>query len=152
MPAGNVADAVASALANRGAGTVVVPDGFPDAALARVSAEILRDDPPLPIETLDRVDGVLTTCAWAVAETGTIVLDHGPGQGRRALTLVPDFHLVVIRADQVLPQVPDAVAALNGAPTQTWISGPSATSDIELNRVEGVHGPRTLHVVIVSDS
>jgi L-lactate dehydrogenase complex protein LldG len=152
VPADNVADAVASALAKRGAGTVVVPEGFPEAALARASAEVLRDDPPLPVAALDRADGVLTTCAWAVAETGTIVLDHGAGQGRRALTLVPDFHLVVIRAEHVLADVPGAVAQLGAAPTQTWISGPSATSDIELNRVEGVHGPRTLHVVIVSES
>jgi L-lactate dehydrogenase complex protein LldG len=148
MPEAHVADAVAAALAHRGVRTIVVPDGFPDSALERVSAEVLRDDPPLPVEALDRADAVLTTCAWAIAETGTIVLDHGAGQGRRALTLVPDFHLVVIRADQVVAQVPDAVARLAAAPTQTWISGPSATSDIELNRVEGVHGPRTLHVVI----
>jgi L-lactate dehydrogenase complex protein LldG len=151
MPAVNVGDAVAAALAHRGVRTLIVPEGVPDSVLQRVSAERLGDDPPLSTVMLDRAGAVLTTCAWAVAETGTIVLDHGAGQGRRALTLVPDFHLVVLRAEQVLAQVPDAVAALEGAPTQTWISGPSATSDIELNRVEGVHGPRTLHVVIAEE-
>ncbi|MFC5289715.1 lactate utilization protein C [Actinokineospora guangxiensis] len=101
------------------------------------------------IEDLDRCDGVITACHTAIADTGTIVLDHAaPDQGPRAFTLVPDYHLVVVRADQIVAGVPDAVAALAGVATQTWISGPSATSDIELERVEGVHGPRTLEVVI----
>jgi L-lactate dehydrogenase complex protein LldG len=94
--------------------------------------------------------GVVTGCAVAIAETGTIILDHGPGQGRRALTLVPDFHLVVVRADQVAADLADAFAWLDPARPHILISGPSATSGIELIRVEGVHGPRNLHILLVS--
>jgi L-lactate dehydrogenase complex protein LldG len=131
-------------------GRVVVPDGFPTEWLAGICAHIVGDDPPLSATDLDQVDSVLTTCAVAIAETGTVVLDAGPGQGRRALTLVPDHHVVVVRAEDVVTTVPDAVARLDATRPQTWISGPSATSDIELNRVEGVHGPRNLDVVVVS--
>ena len=111
-------------------------------------SRIVRDHPPLSARELDAVAGVVTGCAVAIAETGTIILDHGPGQGRRALTLVPDFHLVVVQAGQVAADLPDALARLDPARPQTLISGPSATSDIELIRVEGVHGPRNLHVLI----
>ena len=137
----------AAALRRRAARRVVVPPGFP--VEWEPEADLLRDDPRLTTGELDLVDGVITGCAVAIAETGTVVLDHGAGQGRRALTLVPDYHLVIVRAQQVVALVPDGIAALDPARPQTWISGPSATSDIELRRVEGVHGPRTLDVLLV---
>jgi L-lactate dehydrogenase complex protein LldG len=148
---GELAATIAAAVAERELRRILVPDGFPAEWLAALppGTSAVSDDPPLSVPELDRLDGVVTTCAVAIAETGTIVLDHGPGQGRRALSLVPDYHLAVVRAEQILPGVPEAVAALDPARPMTWISGPSATSDIELSRVEGVHGPRTLEVIIV---
>jgi L-lactate dehydrogenase complex protein LldG len=137
---------VSDVLAGRGISRVVVPDGFP-ADLLPAAVKAVHE--PVTVDVLDEVSAVLTTCAVAVAETGTIVLDAGPGQGPRALTLVPDYHLVVVRRSQILGGVPDAVAALDPTRPLTWISGPSATSDIELKRVEGVHGPRTLDVLIL---
>jgi L-lactate dehydrogenase complex protein LldG len=132
------------------AAAFVVPDGLPDGWLAELPAGITlaRDEPPLPPAELDQLAGVVTGCAVAIAETGTIILDHGPAQGRRALTLVPDFHLVVVEAAQVTADLADAFARLDPGRPHTLISGPSATSDIELIRVEGVHGPRNLHVLI----
>jgi L-lactate dehydrogenase complex protein LldG len=147
---------VLSARAAAAAGPIVVAPGFPAGWLAAVPAgiELAADDPPLPAAELDRMAGVVTGCAVAVAETGTIIVGHGPGslgQGRRALTLVPDFHLVVVRSGQVVADLADAFArVVPGLRTRphTLISGPSATSDIELTRVEGVHGPRQLHVLL----
>lgn len=149
--AARVAGALAgrSPLAGSGPLRILVPPGFP-AGLVPDDVEVVPDGPDVAVAELDRCDGVLSTAAIGIAETGTIILDHGPGQGRRAATLVPDLHVCVIRADQVVAGVPEAVAALDPARPHTWISGPSATSDIELDRVEGVHGPRTLHVVIIS--
>jgi len=122
---------------------VVVPPGLgvevPGATL----------DEGLTAAELDGFDAVVTEARVGIAETGTIVLDHGAGQGRRAISLVPDLHVCIVRSDQVVRDVPDALPLLDPARPLTWISGPSATSDIELDRVEGVHGPWTLHVVIV---
>jgi L-lactate dehydrogenase complex protein LldG len=142
----DVTAAVAEALTRREARRLAVPQGIPPEWLGE--AEAVRDDPPLAPAELNGLDGVLTGCAVAIAETGTIILDAGPDQGRRALTLVPDYHLCVVRRDQIVRTVPEALERLDPSRPLTWISGPSATSDIELNRVEGVHGPRTLEVLI----
>jgi L-lactate dehydrogenase complex protein LldG len=143
---------VVAALTERGARRVAVADGILPEGLDRLEPgiELVGDDPPLTPAQLDGLDGVLTGCAVAIAETGTIILDAGPGQGRRVLSLLPDYHLVVVTAAQVVATVPQAVARLDPSRPQTWISGPSATSDIELDRVEGVHGPRTLEVIVCS--
>ena len=140
-------DTLAAVLADHGARRLAVPVGVP-AAWLPAELEAVGDEPPLTARELDGLDGVLTASALAIAETGTVALDHGPGQGRRALTLLPDLHVCVVDAATVVDDVPDALAALAepiaaGRPI-TLVSGPSATSDIELNRVEGVHGPRRL--------
>jgi L-lactate dehydrogenase complex protein LldG len=111
--------------------------------------ETVADDPPLSVQQLDAIGGVLTGAAVAIALTGTVVLDAGPTQGRRVLSLLPDLHVCVVRTDQIVGTVPEALSRLEPGRPQTWISGPSATSDIELNRVEGVHGPRTLHIIVI---
>jgi L-lactate dehydrogenase complex protein LldG len=144
IPASGIAATVAEALPG---GRYVIPAGLPPDWLP-AGIETVGDDPPLSPAALDAATGVITGCAVAIAETGTIILDHGPAQGRRALTLVPDLHLVIVRADQVEPDLAAAFARLDPARPHTLISGPSATSDIELIRVEGVHGPRTLHVLL----
>ncbi|MFK0112323.1 lactate utilization protein C [Streptomyces sp. NPDC091217] len=148
---GELAVVVGRLLAERGAKKVVTPAGLSMDWLAATDAEQVPDHAESTPAELDRVDSVVTGCAVAVAETGTIVLDGGPDQGRRRITLVPDHHICVVRVpDQVVSSVPQALDRLDPTRPSTWISGPSATSDIELDRVEGVHGPRTLEVVLVS--
>ena len=155
VPAAGVPDAIGEMLVTAGVGSAVLPAGLDEAWCAAIVAAgitIHRDEPQLSRQELNSIDAVITASAVSIAETGTIVLDHAADQGRRALTLVPDTHLVVVRADQVVSDVPEAVGRLAAAITSgsplTWISGGSATSDIELIRVEGVHGPRTLLVVL----
>ena len=146
--------AIEEALARRGVKRLVIPPYLPKEWVPE-GIEALRDAarPRLSNEELDASDGVLTGCSLGIAQTGTIVLDSGRAQGRRALTLLPDYHLCVVREDQIVGLVPEAFAKLEEAVkiegrAITFISGPSATSDIELDRVEGVHGPRTLEVLI----
>jgi L-lactate dehydrogenase complex protein LldG len=135
--------------------SVVVPPALPATWTSGLAAGTTvehdsRDDRRTAAE-LDQVDAVLTASRLAVADTGTIVLDGEDDQGRRAISLVPDLHVCVVRTEHVVHTLPEAVTILAAHPTrpQTWISGPSATSDIELSRVEGVHGPRTLHVILL---
>lgn len=143
---------LAGMLAARGAKTVLVPPGLEPSWLADADAEQVPDQAESTPDELDRIDSVVTACAVAIAETGTIVLDGSPDQGRRRITLVPDHHICVVRVpDQVVSSVPQGLERLDPVRPLTWISGPSATSDIELDRVEGVHGPRTLEVVLVAD-
>ncbi|MBY8885584.1 LUD domain-containing protein [Streptomyces sp. PTM05] len=143
---------VAELLAERGSRAVVVPGGLPSAWLSRAEGvEVVTDDPGLTHARLDGVRSVVTGCALAIAETGTLVLDASPDQGSRRISLIPDHHVCVVRAPaQVVASVPLALPRLDPARPLTWISGPSATSDIELDRVEGVHGPRVLDVIIAT--
>ncbi len=150
VAADGLSAAVAEALREGGVRRLVVPADLPAGWLAAGDGvTVLRDDPPLAVDELDATDGVLTGSAVGIAVTGTIALDAGPAQGRRVLTLVPDYHLCVVRAADVVDDVPTALARLDPGRPLTLISGPSATSDIELDRVEGVHGPRTLVVLVV---
>ena len=150
VAAGGVEAAVADACAAHGARRLAVPPGAPQRL---PGLELVVDDPPISARGLDQLDGVLTGCALAIAETGTVVLDGGERSGRRALTLVPDFHVCLVEAAAIHASVPDAIAALAPAAAEgrplTFVSGPSATSDIELERVEGVHGPRTLVILVL---
>jgi L-lactate dehydrogenase complex protein LldG len=142
--------AIAAACAARGKRQLLVPDGFPTDFVPPGLAAVR--DASLSYEDLDRCEGVLTLATIAIALTGTIVLTHGPGEGRRAATLIPDYHLCVVRADQIVETVPEALRRLAALEPSliTTISGPSATADIEMIRVRGVHGPRTLDVIVVT--
>jgi L-lactate dehydrogenase complex protein LldG len=146
VPAHALDETVQATLRERGVARVAAPDGVPEAWLSGL--EPLRDTPPLAPHALDGADGVVTTCAVAIAQTGTIVLDGGPGMGRRALTLVPDYHLCVVRADQIVGCLPQAIPHLEPTRPLTFISGPSATVDIEMVLISGVHGPRRLEVIV----
>ena len=126
---------------------MVIPPGIPGEWLPEGIS--FTEDRQLPYGTLDKCDGVLTTATVAIAATGSIVLQHGPGQGRRALTLIPDYHLCIVKAEQVVETIPAAFARLDPARPTTFISGPSATADIEMTRIKGVHGPRFMDVLLV---
>jgi len=142
----DVADAVADVCRELGARRLVAPAGLP--AAWRPNGVDVVDDTDLTPRELDALDGVLTGATVAIAETGTIVLSSGAREGRRALTLVPDLHVCVVERSQIVELVPEALARLDPRRPLTFVSGPSATSDIELSRVEGVHGPRTLVVLV----
>jgi L-lactate dehydrogenase complex protein LldG len=160
LPRDGVVELFCERVAEYQATVTRVAPGELDEAIARALdgaanvASTLGDDPTagLTVAQLDALDAVVTGAALAIADTGTIVLDSGPESGPRALTLVPDHHVCVVRAHTIVPSVPDAVAALADAAREgrpiTLVSGPSATSDIELDRVEGVHGPRRLDVIV----
>jgi L-lactate dehydrogenase complex protein LldG len=149
---GGLAGLIAGLLEKRGAASVLVPPGLDEEWLAATGVPRVADRAESTPGELDLVDSVVTACAVAIAETGTIVLDGSPDQGRRRITLVPDHHICVVRVpDQVVSSVPQGLERLDPARPLTWISGPSATSDIELDRVEGVHGPRTLEVILVDE-
>lgn len=144
-----------------GSSSIVVPHGLPDSWLSglppiggndagTVAVQVDSPERRLTVEELDAVDAVVTAAAVAVAETGTIMLDGSPSQGRRIISLVPDRHICLLQARDIVGLLPEAIVRLDATAPQTWISGPSATSDIELERVEGVHGPRTLDVLILT--
>jgi len=145
----DLAATIASILKLRGQKTIAVADGFPTAALPE--GFTFLNESSLTTDQLQTADGILTNCFAGIAFTGSIVLRHGPGEGARKFTLLPDRHLCVVREDQVVETVPEAIARLAPYTTSpiTFISGPSATADIEMTRIRGVHGPRFLDVVLV---
>jgi L-lactate dehydrogenase complex protein LldG len=147
---GQLSAAIGEALTQRAARRVVIPPGL-DLPTLPTGVEAVADAQFTATE-LDTFDGTITAVAVAIAETGTIILDGSPDQGRRAITLVPDYLLCIVHAGQVVALLPEAITRLRPDQPQTWISGPSATVDIEFERVEGVHGPRTLEVVLVEPS
>jgi len=150
VPEADLPRTIGSVLAERGATSVVVPSDLDPRWLVTVTSEVVRDSPELDGRRLDTISAVVTSSRVGIALTGTIVLDAGEAQGRRIISLVPDLHVCVVPAESVVGTVPEAVSRLDGTRPLTWISGPSATSDIELDRVEGVHGPRTLVVLVVT--
>jgi L-lactate dehydrogenase complex protein LldG len=150
--ANEVATAVLESCREQGLNRVAVPPGLPE-SWRPPEVEVIVDE-GLDATELDRIDGVVTGCACAIAQTGTIILDGEGPSGRRALTLVPDHHICVVAAEQVVELVPEGFARVAASVSErrlplTLISGPSASSDIELTRVEGVHGPRQLVVLLV---
>lgn len=154
VPQSDLPVEISEAIRRLGTERLVVPEGIPEAWTEPLTdIDLCSDEGPLSHAELNAIDSVISTCAVAMADSGTIALDHSTGQGRRALTLLPDRHLCVVRADQIVSDVPEGINVLkpalrHGLPV-TWLSGGSATSDIELSRVEGVHGPRTLYVIVV---
>lgn len=149
---GEIRESIERILGSRGVSRLLVPDGVPAAWLPVDGATITADGPSLGAVEVSEFDACLTTCTAAIAETGTIVLGGGPGQGRRLVTLLPDIHICVVSAYKVVACLAEAILGLpdRRAPL-TFVSGPSATADIEFERVAGVHGPRTLDVLVVGD-
>jgi L-lactate dehydrogenase complex protein LldG len=155
VSADTLASSIQASLKRQGIKRLIVPHDLPEDWKPKGVQLLEEFAMQLEHSELEQADGVLTGCTLAIAETGTLVLDHARGQGRRALTLIPDFHLCVLLESQIVDNLPAAMKMLEssvhaGRPL-TFISGPSATSDIELSRVEGVHGPRTLEVLIVKN-
>ncbi|WP_028244932.1 LutC/YkgG family protein [Pseudoclavibacter soli] len=146
-----IPQAVAQALASVGAQRIGVPAGLEPTWLAEFTGEVQIDDASIPAPSLADLDAIVTGSAVSCAVNGTILLDGSADQGRRALTLVPDVHVCVARDADIVVDMPAAIRRLRPEAPITMIAGPSATSDIELQRVEGVHGPRTLIVIVVSD-
>ena len=146
-----IAAAIAERFRARNKRTILVPREIDQTWLSEAEEDIhFLTDESLSYEQLDHCDGVLTGCVLGIAETGTLGISHGSANGRRALTLIPDYHLCVIDANSVMETVPEAFQALEAYKDRpiTLISGPSATADIEMTRIQGVHGPRVLDVLI----